>query len=47
MIDKNGDEKVYNSIEECAKENNLSSSQINRVLKNVIHTHKGYKFEYV
>lgn len=47
MIDKYGNEKVYDNITECAKENNLSSSQINKVLKNVIHTHKGYKFEYV
>lgn len=48
MLDKNGEViKTYNSVNECAKENNLSSSQINRVLKNIIHSHKGFKFKYI
>lgn len=46
MIDKNGVKTEFPSISECARVNNLSSSQINRVLKKIIHTHKGYKFEY-
>lgn len=47
MFDKNNNYiKEYNSINECALENNLSSSQINRVLKKIIHTHKGYIFKY-
>lgn len=48
MLDKNGEViKTYNSVNECAKENNLSSSQINRVLKNIIRSHKGFKFKYI
>lgn len=48
MLDKNGEViKTYNSVNECAKENNLISSQINRVLKNIIHSHKGFKFKYI
>lgn len=48
MLDKsNNIIKKYNSINECAKENNLSKSQINRVLKNIIHSHKGFKFKYI
>lgn len=48
MLDKNGEViKTYSSVNECAKENNLSSSQINRVLKNIIHSHKGFKFKYI
>lgn len=39
--------KNYSSINECAMENNLSSSQINRVLKNIIRSHKGFKFKYI
>lgn len=47
MFDKNGNFlKRYNSVKECAEKENLSVSQINRVLKNIIHTHKGYKFKY-
>lgn len=46
MIDKDDVKTEYPSISECARVNNLSSSQINRVLKKIIHTHKGYKFEY-
>lgn len=38
--------KTYNSINECATENNLSESQINRVLRKIIHTHKGFIFKY-
>lgn len=48
MLDKNGEViKTYDSVNECAKENNLISSQINRVLKNIIHSHKGFKFKYI
>lgn len=47
MIDKSGNKTEYPSIAECARKNNLSSSQINRVLKNIIKTHKGFKFEYI
>lgn len=37
----------YNNINECAEKNKqLSISQINRVLKNTIKSHKGFKFEY-
>ena len=39
--------KNYSSINECTMENNLSSSQINRVLKNIIRSHKGFKFKYI
>jgi len=48
MKDKNGTViKKYESVSECVKENsNLTSSQINRVLKGIIKTHKGYTFEY-
>lgn len=38
--------KTYNSVEECAIENNLNKSQINRCLKQKIHSHKGFKFKY-
>lgn len=37
----------YSSVNECVKSNpNLSASQINRVLKGIIRTHKGYIFKY-
>lgn len=46
MYTKNGDFiKSYNSISECAKENNLSQSQICRVIRNIIKSHKGYTFK--
>lgn len=39
--------KKYNNVSECVKENQqLSASQINRVLKKIIKTHKGWKFKY-
>lgn len=39
--------KKYENVSECVKENpDLTASQINRVLKGVIKTHKGYTFEY-
>ena len=39
--------KEYDCVNDCIKENpNLSASQINRVLSNIIKTHKGYKFRY-
>nr|DAE19930.1 MAG TPA: intron associated endonuclease [CrAss-like virus sp. ctYsL76] len=48
MLDNNGNFiKEYRSINECAKENNLKSSQINRVLRNIIRSHKGFKFKYI
>lgn len=48
MLDNNGNFiKEYGSINECAKENNLKSSQINRVLRNIIRSHKGFKFKYI
>lgn len=47
MFDKNGNLlKTYSSVTECAEKEKLSVSQINRVLKNIIHTHKGFKFKY-
>lgn len=48
MLDNNGNFiKEYSSINECAKENNLKSSQINRVLRNIVRSHKGFKFKYI
>ena len=48
LLDKLGNViKEYASVNECVEENpNLSSSQINRVLKNTIKSHKGYCFKY-
>ena len=48
MLDKSGNViKEYASVNECVEENpDLSSSQINRVLKNTIKSHKGYCFKY-
>lgn len=47
MITPSGDRIRYSSISDCVKENNqLITSQINRVLKNTIKSHKGFKFEY-
>lgn len=48
MYDKSGKLiKEYNSVNECIKENpDLSSSQINRVLRHVIKSHKGFVFKY-
>jgi hypothetical protein len=37
----------YSNITECVNNNpNMSASQINRVLKGIIRTHKGYMFKY-
>lgn len=48
MIDKNGNEIKYNNVTECVKQNpKLTASQINRVLKGTIRTHKGYTFKYI
>ena len=48
MIDKAGNETVYKNITDCVKDNiNLTASQINRVLKGIIKSHKGFKFEYI
>lgn len=48
MLDKNNIViKKYENVTECVKDNpTLTSSQINRVLKGVIKTHKGYIFKY-
>lgn len=47
MFDKTGKFlKTYNSVKDCAIQEQLSISQINKVLKNIIHTHKGYIFKY-
>lgn len=48
MINKESlEEKLYNSVSDCIKENpNLSASQINRVLKKIIKSHKGFIFKY-
>lgn len=46
---KTGEEVWYESIKECVKNNPdkaLSASQINRVLKKVIKSHKGYTFKF-
>lgn len=46
MYDKNWNFiKSYDSIADCAEENNLTASQICRVVRNVIKSHKGYKFK--
>ena len=45
MIDVDGNEKIYLSQHQCAKENNLNVSLINQCLKNKRKTHKSYKFE--
>lgn len=47
MSKKNGEFiKEYSSINECVKENpQLKSSQINRVIKGIIKSHKGYTFK--
>lgn len=45
---KTQEQTIYNSVNECVEQNpNLKASQINRVLKKVINTHKGYTFSYV
>ena len=43
-----GDKEIrYNSVSECVKQHpELSASQINRVLKKVIRSHKGFVFKY-
>ena len=48
MYDKQGNLiKEFESINACIKENpDLSSSQINRVLRNIIKSHKGFIFKY-
>lgn len=48
MFDKHGNlMKEFKSINECIKEHSeLSSSQINRVLRGVIKSHKGFVFKY-
>lgn len=47
MFDKHGKFiKTYDSVKECAVQENLSMPQINRVLKKIIHTHKGFIFKY-
>ena len=48
MINKESlEEKLYNSVSDCIKENpDLSASQINRVLKKIIKSHKGFIFKY-
>lgn len=39
--------KEYNSVKECVQNNpQLKTSQISRVLKNIIKSHKGYIFKY-
>lgn len=48
MYDKNMNFiKEFNCVNDCVKENpSLSASQINRVLKKIIKSHKGYVFTY-
>lgn len=48
MFDKKGNFiEHFSSVKECVyKYNNLSASQISRVLKNIIKSHKGYVFKY-
>lgn len=47
VISNSGKECRFNSIADCVKVlKNLSITQINRVLKGKIKTHKGYKFMY-
>ena len=46
---KTGEETWYESIKDCVKNNSdkaLSASQINRVLKKIIKSHKGYTFKF-
>lgn len=48
MIDiKTGNIKKYSSIQECVIKNpQLKNTQINRVIKKIIKSHKGYYFKY-
>lgn len=47
MITPSGKRIRYGSVSACVRENKqLTVSQINRVLKNTIKSHKGFKFEY-
>jgi len=48
MFDKDGNFiKSYESINECTQENpNLDKSQIMRVIRKIIKTHKGFKFKF-
>lgn len=48
MYDKNGNLlESFNSVKECVKKySELSTSQISRVLKGIIKSHKGYVFKY-
>lgn len=48
MLDTKGNFiKEYNSVKECVQNNpQLKTSQISRVLKNIIKSHKGYIFKY-
>lgn len=48
MLDAKGNFiKEYNSVKECVHDNpQLKTSQISRVLKNTIKSHKGYVFKY-
>jgi hypothetical protein len=48
MFDKNNNFiKEFDSVKQCITEyNDLSASQINRVLRNTIKSHKGYIFRY-
>ena len=46
MIYPNGDEKIYFSQHQCARENNLEVSLICRCLSGERKTHKSFKFKY-
>jgi len=48
MIDiKTGNTKKYSSIQECVIKNpQLRKTQINRVIKKIIKSHKGFYFKY-
>ena len=46
---KTNEEFKYESIKDCIEKNRdlaLSASQINRVIKKIIKTHKGFVFKY-
>lgn len=47
MIDKDGNETTFSSIAECAEKTGLDSRQIIKVVKNVIRTHRGFRFSYI
>ena len=44
MIDNNGNESIYKSINECAHLNNLDATAISKRINNIANCYKDYKF---